>query len=160
MTSFLLFDGYSCNIEAKRHVSAFVIVLSWSEMIVMIGRHPRLTEVNIYVTMLFKVTNFFFRMCLAAGSLIGIVYNFCCNLICYIAVAFCRSRILTGTPKRIIARPALQKIVKQEGKRGGGICPPPLPNFRPRVTTHPCKFSDLAISAKKAFLEPPNHRTA
>jgi len=55
MTSFLLFDGYSCNIEAKRHVSAFVIVLSWSEMIVMIGRHPRLTEVNIYVTMLFKV---------------------------------------------------------------------------------------------------------
>ena len=60
MTSFLLFDGYSCHIEAKRHVSAFVIVLSWSEMIVMIGRHPRLTEVNIYVTMLFKVSTYLF----------------------------------------------------------------------------------------------------
>ena len=56
MTSFLLFDGYSCNIDAKRHVSAFVIVLSWSEMIVVIGRNPRLPEFNIYITMLFKVS--------------------------------------------------------------------------------------------------------
>ena len=55
MTSFLLFGEYSCHIEEKRHVAAFVIVLSWSEMIVLIGRHPRLTELNIYVTMLFKV---------------------------------------------------------------------------------------------------------
>ena len=61
MTSFLLFGGeYSCHIDEKRHVAAFVIVLSWSELIVMIGKHPRLTEVNIYVTMLFKVNLKFF----------------------------------------------------------------------------------------------------
>lgn len=56
LTSILLFDGdYSCHVQTKRHVAAFIIVLAWSEMIIMIGRHPKLTEVNIYVTMLFKV---------------------------------------------------------------------------------------------------------
>ena len=33
MTSFLLFGEYSCHIEAKRHVAAFIIVLSWAELI-------------------------------------------------------------------------------------------------------------------------------
>ena len=56
LTSILLFDGdYSCNVTTKRHVAAFIIVLAWSEMIILIGRHPKLAEVNIYVTMLFKV---------------------------------------------------------------------------------------------------------
>ena len=56
MTAFLLFDGaYSCHWQSKRQVSAYIIVLSWSELIVMIGRHPRLAKINIYVTMLFKV---------------------------------------------------------------------------------------------------------
>lgn len=56
LTSILLFDGdYSCHVQTKRHVAAFIIVLAWSELIIMIGRHPKLTEVNIYVTMLFKV---------------------------------------------------------------------------------------------------------
>jgi len=32
-----------------------VIVLSWAEMIILIGRHPKLKEYNIYVTMFFKV---------------------------------------------------------------------------------------------------------
>ena len=56
MTSVLLFQGgYACHLTTKRHLASFIIVLAWSEMIIMIGRHPLLTEVNIYVTMLFKV---------------------------------------------------------------------------------------------------------
>ena len=58
LTSILLFLGDYCHhIEAKRHISAIVIVLSWSELITMIGRHPRLTIYNIYVTMFYKVNN-------------------------------------------------------------------------------------------------------
>ena len=56
LTSILLFNGDYCyQINAKRHISAIVIVLSWSELITMIGRHPRLTIYNIYVTMFYKV---------------------------------------------------------------------------------------------------------
>ena len=58
LTSVLLFHGgYSCHVEAKRHVAAIVIVLSWSELITMVGRHPHLTTYNIYVTMFYKVEN-------------------------------------------------------------------------------------------------------
>ena len=54
LTSVLL--GNYCNyIYAKRHVAAILIVLSWSELITMIGRHPALTIYNIYVTMFYKV---------------------------------------------------------------------------------------------------------
>ena len=56
LTSVLLFHGgYSCHVEPKRHVAAIVIVLSWSELITMVGRHPHLTTYNIYVTMFYKV---------------------------------------------------------------------------------------------------------
>merc|ERR1719483_643583 len=53
-----------CNEEAKseelnRHLAAIVIVLSWAEMIVLIGRHPKLKEYNIYVTMFLKVLKTF-----------------------------------------------------------------------------------------------------
>ena len=60
LTSFLLFDGdYGCHVSTKRHLAAFIIVLSWSELITMVGRHPRLTQINIYVTMLYKVLGTF-----------------------------------------------------------------------------------------------------
>ena len=56
LTSILLFLGDYCqHIETKRHISAIVIVLSWSELITMVGRHPALTIYNIYVTMFYKV---------------------------------------------------------------------------------------------------------
>ena len=55
LTSILLFDGdYGCHIRTKRHLAAFIIVLSWCELITMVGRHPKLTQINIYVTMLYK----------------------------------------------------------------------------------------------------------
>ena len=57
----LFFGGYGCNVSVKRHVSAFVIVLSWSELITMIGRHPKLSTYNIYVTMFYKVLKTFVR---------------------------------------------------------------------------------------------------
>ena len=60
LTSILLFHGdYGCHVNLKRHLSAFIIVLSWSELITMIGRHPKLTEINIYVTMLYRVLGTF-----------------------------------------------------------------------------------------------------
>ena len=60
MTSVLLFDDfYTCSRNTKRHLAAFIIVLSWSELITMVGRHPKLTKINIYVTMLFKVLGTF-----------------------------------------------------------------------------------------------------
>ena len=34
-------------------------MLSWSELITMVGRHPKLTQINIYVTMLYKVLGTF-----------------------------------------------------------------------------------------------------
>ena len=40
-------------------MAAIVIVLSWSELITMIGRHPKLTSLNIYVTMFYKVLKTF-----------------------------------------------------------------------------------------------------
>ena len=60
LTGVLLFHGgYACHIEEKRHVAAIIIVLSWSELITMIGRHPNLTTYNIYVTMFYKVLQSF-----------------------------------------------------------------------------------------------------
>ena len=43
----------------NRHFAAIVIVLSWAELIVLVGRHPKLKEYNIYVTMFLKVLKTF-----------------------------------------------------------------------------------------------------
>eukprot|EP00096_Caligus_rogercresseyi_P013882 TRINITY_DN6471_c0_g1_i1.p1 TRINITY_DN6471_c0_g1~~TRINITY_DN6471_c0_g1_i1.p1 ORF type:complete len:967 (-),score=257.24 TRINITY_DN6471_c0_g1_i1:290-3190(-) len=52
----LLFAGsYGCNVSIKRHASAILIVLSWSELVTMIGRHPKLSTYNIYVIMFYRV---------------------------------------------------------------------------------------------------------
>ena len=45
--------------EVKRHLAAFLIVLAWGELIVLLGQHPKLREYNIYVTMFFKVLKTF-----------------------------------------------------------------------------------------------------
>ena len=60
LTGFLLYHGgLGCHVREKRHVAAIVIVLAWSEFITMIGRHPKLSTYNIYVTMFYKVTSTF-----------------------------------------------------------------------------------------------------
>jgi len=53
----LLTEG--ANFELNRHFAAILIVLSWAELIVMIGRHPKLKDYNIYVTMFLKVLKTF-----------------------------------------------------------------------------------------------------
>lgn len=55
----LFMGGYGCYVSAKRHMAAIVIVISWSILITMIGRHPKLSEHNIYMTMFYKVTTTF-----------------------------------------------------------------------------------------------------
>jgi transient receptor potential cation channel subfamily A protein 1 len=49
------------NIERdlKRIFAAYAIVLSWSELIVLIGKHPKLSHLNVYATMFFKVLGSF-----------------------------------------------------------------------------------------------------
>eukprot|EP00095_Tigriopus_kingsejongensis_P003021 maker-scaffold170_size291898-snap-gene-1.41 protein:Tk03021 transcript:maker-scaffold170_size291898-snap-gene-1.41-mRNA-1 annotation:"transient receptor potential cation channel protein painless" len=52
------------NTDLKRHLSAIVIVLSWAELITLVGKHPKLTTYNVYVTMFYKVMGtFFFFLC-------------------------------------------------------------------------------------------------
>ena len=50
------------NFETKRHLAAVSLVLSWAEFITLVGKHPKLTRYNVYVTMFYKVmvTFFFF----------------------------------------------------------------------------------------------------
>ena len=48
------------SLEVKKHLGAFAIVLSWAELVVLLGQHPKLREYNIYVTMFFKVMKTFF----------------------------------------------------------------------------------------------------
>ena len=43
----------------KRHLSAIAIVLSWAELITLVGKHPKLTRYNVYVTMFYKVLGTF-----------------------------------------------------------------------------------------------------
>jgi len=56
-STILLTEG--SNFELNRHLAAISIVLSWAELIVLIGRHPKLKEYNIYVTMFLKVLKTF-----------------------------------------------------------------------------------------------------
>jgi len=58
LASVILFTE-GTNIELNRHFSAIIIVLSWAELIVMIGRHPKLKDYNIYVTMFLRVLKTF-----------------------------------------------------------------------------------------------------
>jgi len=44
----------------NRHLSAIALVLSWAELITLIGRHPKLLHCNVYVTMFYRVLNSFF----------------------------------------------------------------------------------------------------
>jgi len=44
-----------CQCDTNRHLAAIVIVLSWSDLVVNVGKHPKLNRLNIYVTMFFKV---------------------------------------------------------------------------------------------------------
>ena len=46
--------------DLNRNLAAIAILLSWSRMITLIGRHPKNNRLNIYVTMFFKVLKSFF----------------------------------------------------------------------------------------------------
>ena len=43
------------NHDLKRILAAYAIVLSWAELIVLVGKHPKLSRLNVYATMFFKV---------------------------------------------------------------------------------------------------------
>jgi len=44
-----------CECDTNRHLAAIVIVLSWSDLVINVGKHPKLNRLNIYVTMFSKV---------------------------------------------------------------------------------------------------------
>jgi len=43
-----------------RHVAALCILASWTEMIILVAKHPRLSRYNVYISMLYKVLQTFF----------------------------------------------------------------------------------------------------
>ena len=56
LVSIILFHSDAgSGIELKRHMAAVAIVLSWAELITLVGKHPKLTRYNVYVTMFYRV---------------------------------------------------------------------------------------------------------
>merc|ERR1711894_261343 len=55
----LFYQDTKDGIELKRHLAAFAIVLSWTELITLFGKHPKLSRYNVYVTMLYQVITTF-----------------------------------------------------------------------------------------------------
>ena len=52
-------EKFESPCETKRHLAAFCIILSWSTLITLVGRHPKLAQYNIYVTMFYKILETF-----------------------------------------------------------------------------------------------------
>ena len=42
-----------------RHVAAVVILLAWTEFILLVAKHPRLARYNVYISMFYKVLQTF-----------------------------------------------------------------------------------------------------
>ena len=57
---FILLNDTEDWLLLNRHLAAIAIVLSWGELITLIGRHPKLLHCNVYVTMFYRVLNSFF----------------------------------------------------------------------------------------------------
>jgi hypothetical protein len=55
----MLLATEATNFQLNRHFAAIAIVFSWAELIVLVGRHPKLKEYNIYVTMFLRVMKTF-----------------------------------------------------------------------------------------------------
>ncbi|XP_023324174.1 transient receptor potential cation channel protein painless [Eurytemora carolleeae] len=56
---YILCNNTEDDFAVNRHLAAIALVFSWTELITMIGRHPKLHHLNIYVTMFYKVLNSF-----------------------------------------------------------------------------------------------------
>ena len=58
LTAIILFYNYgNDNVDdIQRHLAAFTIVLSWAELITLVGKHPRLSTSNLYVVMFYQVS--------------------------------------------------------------------------------------------------------
>merc|ERR550519_2814253 len=59
LLSVVLLATEGSHFQLNRHLAAIAIVLSWGELIVLVGRHPKLKEYNIYVTMFLRVLKTF-----------------------------------------------------------------------------------------------------
>ena len=67
LLGYLLFDPddvTDCECSDKRHVAALVILLSWTELIVLVAKHPKLSRYNVYISMFYKVLQTFFSFLL------------------------------------------------------------------------------------------------
>ncbi|XP_023328490.1 transient receptor potential cation channel protein painless isoform X2 [Eurytemora carolleeae] len=75
LTIVLITDKDGERFELNRHLAAIVLLLSWGELIVLVGVHPKLKHCNIYVTIFFKVLRTFFWF-LAWYSLFIVAFGF------------------------------------------------------------------------------------
>ena len=60
----------------NRHLAAIAIVLSWAELITLIGRHPKLLHCNVYVTMFYllsRMLGFLFYIIMALTQIISLL---------------------------------------------------------------------------------------
>ena len=67
---FIIIYNKSNGFEINRNLAAVAILLSWSRMITIIGKHPKNNRLNIYVTMFFKVLSSFFTFLIWYGLFI------------------------------------------------------------------------------------------
>ena len=52
-------DRFESPCVTKRYLAAFAIILSWSTLITLVGRHPKLSKYNVYVTMFYTILKTF-----------------------------------------------------------------------------------------------------
>ena len=52
-------EKFATPCETKRYLAAFAIILGWATLITLVGRHPKLAQYNIYVTMFYKILETF-----------------------------------------------------------------------------------------------------
>ncbi len=75
VSTILLFDRGSFDL--KRHLAAVAIVLSWAQLITLVGKHPKLNRYNIYVVMFYKVMKtFLFFLCWYAFFIVAFGLGF------------------------------------------------------------------------------------
>ena len=52
-------DATDCSCETKRHIAAVVLLLAWTEFMMLVAKHPRLARYNVYISMFYKVLQTF-----------------------------------------------------------------------------------------------------
>jgi len=53
-------EDHVADCAGPRHIAAVCLLLSWTELIILVAKHPRLSRYNVYISMFYKVLQTFF----------------------------------------------------------------------------------------------------